>query len=93
MSNIPLARILIQEIMVDYALHPDCKKKLRRVLRLMKRVPYCRRAPAKRRVIDKHLRRRVKLLLDNTDMTMHEIANRTGLRSGGRISEVAHGKR
>lgn len=93
MSNVPLARTIIEEVLLTDTISALGRRQLRRALRLMKRVPYCRRAPAQRKVIDKHLRRRVRLLIDNTDLTMHEIANKVGLRSSGRISEVAHRKR
>lgn len=93
MSNVPLARTIIEEVLLTDTISAVGRRQLRRALRLMRRVPYCRRAPSKRKVIDKYLRRRVKMLMDNTDMTMHEIANKVGLRSSGRISEVAHGKR
>lgn len=93
MSNIPRARKLIGFVLDNKSLNPMDRKRLKLALRLMHRVKYCRRAPAKRQVIDRNIRRKVRRLADTTDMTMHEIANVVGLRSSGRISDVMHGKR
>ena len=93
MSKILRARAILQDILEDTSCPPDIRKQVRRALGLMYRVPYVRRAPAKRKIIDRGLRRRVRHLVGTTDMTMHEIANVVGLRSSGRVSEVMHHKR
>lgn len=93
MSDIPQAREIIQSLLKSNNFDPDVKAQLRKAVRLMLRVKYCRRAPAKRQRINRHLRARIRHLVYNSDLTMHEIANRVGLRSGGRISEVMHGRR
>jgi hypothetical protein len=94
MSNIPRARELIQQVIDHPLTHMSARGTLRYVLRLMYREEYARRAPAKRQVIDKNLRRRIKRMSRTyPTMTEHEIANAVGLRSSGRISEVLHGKR
>jgi len=94
MSNVPLARTLLKELVAEYQFDPIAKRRFSRILRLMTRVPYKRRAASKRQVIDKPLRRRIKRLAHyNPDMTEHEIANAVGLRSSGRISEVIHNLR
>lgn len=93
MSNIPRARELIEHVLDTEKPSPEIRHYLRRALRLMRRVPFCRRASAKPMVIDRNLRQRVRQLAETTDMTMHEIANKVGLRSSGRVSDVMHGKR
>lgn len=95
MSDIPKARAVIQIIVQDYykILGPSISGRLLYAVRLMYREKADRRAPAKRQVIDKNMRKRVKALRKGTKLTQHEIANRVGLRSAGRVSEISHGKR
>jgi hypothetical protein len=93
MSNVPKARDVLHEILADKRVGPRTKRRIHRALALLYREKPDRRAPAKRQVIDKKLRLRVKVLRRTTDMTQHEIANRVGLRSSGRISDIVHGKR
>ena len=93
MSDIPRARQLIEHVLDTENPSPEIRHYLKRVLRLMHRVPFCRRAPVKRKKIDRNLRRRVHHLATTTDMTMHEIANKVGLRSSGRVSDIMHEKR
>lgn len=93
MSDVPRARAILQNLLLELDLSARAKREIGRALSLMLRVPACRKAPKKRRVIDQATRRQVRRLVNGTDWTMHEIANRTGLRSGGRVSEIMHGKR
>lgn len=93
MSDVPQARAILLELVRAPDLSARAKRQIGRALSLMLRVPACRKAPKKRRVIDRKTRRLVRRLVHTTDWTMHEIANRTGLRSGGRVSEIMHGKR
>lgn len=95
MSDIPRARRVIDDIVARHykILGPSICGRLRFAVSLMYRVQPDRRAPAKRQVIDYELRHRVKALRRTTDLTQHEIANRVGLRSSGRISEIVHHKR
>lgn len=94
MSNIPRARTILERVLLDPSLSTATRRRISLALSLMTRVKYCRRAPAKRKVIDRKLRRQVrKLVTTRPELTMHEIANAVGLRSGGRVSEVMHGKR
>lgn len=93
MSDIPKARRILQELMESPRVGPHTKRQIGHALALMVRVKYCRRASAKRQVIDRKLRKRVRTLVQSTDKTMHEIADIVGLRSSGRISEVMHGQR
>lgn len=93
MSEIPKAREILRELMTDPDVGLRAKRAIGRALSLMVREPYCRRAPARRQVIDKLTRQRVKLLVHESDLTMHQIADKTGLRSMGRVSEIMHGKR
>lgn len=93
MSDIPKARALLHEILADKRVGPRVKQKVHRALALLYREKADRKAPAKRQVIDMKLRLRVKRLRRTTDLTQHEIANRVGVGSSGRISEIMHGKR
>ena len=93
MSNVPKARAVLHEILADRRVGPRTKRKVHRALALLYREKPDRKAPSKRQVIDWKLRKRVKALRRTTDLTQHEIANRVGLRSSGRISDIVHGKR
>lgn len=93
MSDVPLARLLLHKALAAKSLD-EAQRLIARAIPLMHREEYVRRAPAKRKVIDQELRRRVKRLAHtNPNMTMHQIADAVGLRSSGRVSEVMHGKR
>lgn len=93
MSDVPRARIILEQLMAAPDVPPSAKRQIGRALALMVRVKSCRKAPGKRQVIDREMRQRVRALVRTTDLTMHEIANRVGLRRGGSISEIMHGKR
>lgn len=92
MSNIPLARKILEDLLVDPNTNPHTRRQIRRALTRMCREPYARQAPKQYRKIDAQMRRRIRQL-DATDMTMQEIAVAVGLRSSGRVNEVLHGKR
>lgn len=72
----------------------DMVSLIQRALRRMYRAKRVRRAPAVKQVIDWRTRREVRYLARHyPKMTIHQIANRVGLRSGGRVSEILHNKR
>jgi hypothetical protein len=92
--KIPRARSILKDMVLSYKLQPEVRRLINRAIKLMYRAPYKRRAKSKRQRIDKHMRKRIRLMsYTYPDMTEHEIANEVGLRSSGRISEVLHGKR
>jgi len=65
---------------------------VRAALPLMKRAKAVRRAPTKQKPITGEQKRVVRALF-HSNLTSHEIANRTGLASSGRVSEILTGKR
>ena len=91
MSDIPKARDLLNEIehMVDLL---QIRRQVRRALGLMIRAPRIRRAPSRPVIITPTIRKYI-FKLARTNHTIHEIANLTGIRNSGRISEVLNGKR
>ena len=92
MSNIPLARKLITMVLANTK-DRSSRMILNQALGLMVRVQPCRRAARQQRPINAKMRRKVIALARDNDLTLHQIANMTGLRSSGRVSDVLHGKR
>ena len=90
-SNIPRARELLREIRVMTDL-TQIRRQVTRAIGLMVREPPCRRASPRTVRITPALRRRVRSLY-RSDLTIHEIANVTGLRNNGRVSEILNGRR
>ena len=91
MSDIPKARGLLHEIERMTNLQ-QIRAQVRRALFHMVRAPRIRRAPSKPTNITPQVRKYI-FKLARTDHTIHEIANLTGVRNTGRISEVLNGKR
>ena len=91
MSDIPGARELLNEIehMNDLL---QIRRQVRKAIGLMTREHRIRRAPSKPTIITPATRKYI-FKLARTDHTIHEIANLTGIRNNGRISEVLNGKR
>ena len=92
-SNIPMAREIIQMVLAICNLDAVTRRHLHRALALMTRAKPIRRAPAKRTKIDPPTRRKVHNLAHINEMTIHEIADATGLRNSGRVSEILNRKR
>lgn len=95
MSDIPRARKLLQQVLTrERALDKVSVQLIKRALTLMQREKYVRRpVSSKRQRIDSDLRRQIRYLAVHTRLSQHQIANRLGLGSSGRVSEVLHGKR
>jgi hypothetical protein len=91
MSNIPRARELLHEV-EQMANLLQIRRQVRRAIGLMTREPACRRAPSQPTIITPAVRQQIRRLR-YSDLTIHQIANRTGIRNNGRISEVLNGKR
>lgn len=91
MSDIPRARDLLNQIetMTDLTM---IKRQVRIALSWMVRAQRIRRAPSRPVIITAATRKYIRKLA-RTDHTIHEIANLTGVRNSGRISEVLNGKR
>ena len=68
------------------------RRQVRKAIGLMIREPRIRQAPSKPKIITPATRKYI-FKLARTDHTIHEIANLTGIRNNGRISEVLNGKR
>lgn len=68
------------------------RRQVRRAIGLMVREPPCRRVCVRPIRVNKAQRRRVHALR-HSDLTMHEIANITGIKNMGRVSEILNGKR
>ena len=92
MSDIPRARELLHEVehMTNLL---EIRRQVRRALGLMTREPACRRAPEKPVFITPEMKSEIRRLGRTTDLTMHQIANRVGVRNNARVSEVLNGKR
>jgi hypothetical protein len=90
MSDIAAARELIEQA-INHIPPPSAsaQRLLRKALVLMWREPPVRKAPAKPTIITPEIRKLVKEL-NNSGLTEHQIAERVGLRNGGRISEILH---
>lgn len=91
MSNIPRARDLLREV-YDMTDLKQIKRQIRRALGLMVREPACRKASPRYVRITPEIRRHVRSL-HRSDYSIHQIANITGLRNNGRVSEILNGKR
>jgi hypothetical protein len=91
MSNIPRARELLGEIehMTDLLV---IRRQVRRALSYMLREPPCRRVAGRPTLITPETKIEIRRL-GRSGLTMHQIANRTGVYNMGRISEVLNGKR
>lgn len=92
MSDIPRARELIGTVLRNYTLPPGAAATIGKALSLMTREPPIRRARAKEVRITAAIRARVKEL-NRAGVPQAEIAQLTGLRNGGRVSEILNGKR
>ena len=82
MSNIPLAREKLHQ----------AAQLIHEAIDLMTREPAVRRTPSKRTPITPRVRSKINRLA-LTALTMNEIAQKTGVRNQGRVSEVLNGKR
>ena len=88
-SNIPKARALLQ-----LALETRKWRYVKQALPLLFRAKMVRRAKAqKHKTTAAQKRSAMRLVVQEPDTSYHKIANRTGLGNGGRVSELATGKR
>jgi AraC-like DNA-binding protein len=90
--KLPPARDMLYEVITSGLIPRTQCRVLKQVLILMYRDTAVRRAPAKRIVIDKAMRKKI-FRLANTDLNMNQIAKEVGLQNQGRISEVLTGQR
>lgn len=97
MSDIPRARRLLYEARQHLTLAErelaHVGSKLLQAATLLDREPQARRVKGKHVPITPKLRRAVIDLAANTKLTQEEIAQATGLRNAGRVSEILSGKR
>lgn len=96
MSNIPLARSRLADILVRFGsddITPKARREIKKIIPLLHREKFIRRAKAHRTRITKAMRNEVHRLARTTNLTYHQIATRVGLGNTGRVSEVLHGKR
>ena len=91
-SNIPLARHYLQLALADGDMDAVAHGYCTQALRLMTRAHAVRRAPSTPVRVTPSIRLAVRALRD-TDLTMHEIADRVGLPNIGRVSEIMRRKR
>jgi hypothetical protein len=93
MSNIPEARIALHGLLSRDDLPEEVVRTLIYAIGLMTRASPVKIAPRKRQDISEEKRREIIRLANETGMTMHQIANKVGIRNMGRISEILTGKR
>jgi hypothetical protein len=91
-SNIPLARQILHSLLTDPDLPKHIRKGIVLALEKMTRASPCRRVAGKRMYLSPSLKRRVRRL-ERSGLTEHQIANATGIRNTGRISEILNRKR
>jgi DNA-binding NarL/FixJ family response regulator len=92
MSNIPRARDLLAGVLRNYSLPTGAAATITKAVSLMVRKSPVKRATAVRPKIDRSVRAEVQRLA-RQGLSNHEIAQATGLRNGGRVSEILTGKR
>jgi len=91
-SNVPLARAHIEMAIRECQMDAQARRLCGAALVLMRRAPFVRMAPVKQTPITPAQKRAV-MALKHSDLTSHEIANRVGLASAGRVSEILNGLR
>lgn len=92
MSDIPQARLILEQVLEDDEIDLRARRRIHRALALLHREKCVRRAPPRYIRITERARETVRRLA-HTKMTCNEIAAAAGLRNGGRVSEILHGKR
>jgi len=92
MSDVPKAREIILTVLKMFDLDPAVRRYLHKALALMTREKAIRRARGVRTKISADTRRKIHNMA-LTEMTMHEIAEHTGVHNIGRVSEVLNRKR
>lgn len=94
-SDVPLARRLVLGIAIQLKnREPFAHDVLMEAHRLMVRQKPIRKARSKAQPLTREMKFRVReLAADWPDMTYQMIAEETGIRSVGRISEILNGKR
>jgi hypothetical protein len=91
MSNIPLARTLLTEILSTYKLRPKARRLLLKALREMtRRKPDFRHSREYKRL--NPLERRQARTLRRKGYSLAKIARRIGIGNTGRISEAVNGR-
>lgn len=92
MSDIKRARDIIEDVLAQSILSGWAANQLQSALKLMVRRPPVKRVRAVQPRIDRTVRAEVRRLAA-MGLSNHEIANQTGLRNQGRVSEILTGKR
>jgi hypothetical protein len=93
-SDVPLARQVLQTVLKECDIDDTARRLIRRAIGLMIRAKQVRRARAKHLTITATQKARARRIATcEPDTTYHEIANRTGIANGGRVSEIITGKR
>ena len=92
MSNIPQARLLVSRV-ISFINDGEARRILKEALALMTREKYIRHARLVSQEITPEMKRRVRKLSKDLNLTETDIARRTGLRNAGRVSEILNGKR
>lgn len=92
MSDIPRARDLLAGILRNYTLPAGATETIEKAIGLMTREPAIRRARAEEIEITPAVKDRVRGLSQD-GYSQADIARITGLRNGGRVSEILNGKR
>ena len=94
MSSVPTARQILHNIKLFFPHLPkDVMMLIDQALDLMTREAAVRRAAPRYKKITKSIRKQVMELKEDPNYTDHQIANETGLRNAGRVSEIHTGKR
>jgi len=91
-SNIPFARACLKLALKECSMDATAHRYCRLALANMTRAPAVRRAPRKQTRITAQQKHAVRVL-QHTDLTGTEIANKVGLANAGRVSEIMTGIR
>jgi hypothetical protein len=92
-KKIPVARDIVYAVAARLHKGSKNRRDLLLAAKLMWRAPACKRAAIVRTpVITPGLRAKIRRLA-RLNFTIHEIANMTGLRNSGRVSEILNRKR
>ncbi len=92
MADVPMAREILKLVLSRAGLKQNDRADIQTALNLMTRASPVKRSKAKAVNITPKLRRQVTHLAA-AGLSHHVIAEATGLRNGGRVSEILNGKR
>ncbi|HEX4919830.1 MAG TPA: hypothetical protein VFV92_03725 [Candidatus Bathyarchaeia archaeon] len=93
MSNIPVARLILEHALTNIEMSEEVADAINEALSHMTRESPIRRAPDRQQPITPEIKQLVIALAEDEELTMVEIAQLSGLDNQGRVSEILCGKR